>query len=555
MSLRAIRMLLVLGVLPVFAFAQQNALRLTEKVAARVMADTRFEWEWKPQQEVLGMQVIDARFLQLPQHSFFRAERSALLSRDGELRLGISSANAVRVYINDQLVYQQGAEENKTPVEIAYDHFHFAHEFTTVQSAGALQLRVESAADKQPVLFLRAITAAGYLDSAFHPAEGGWIYTGPLPALSGIALTPLAPGVVKAYAPARQLPELVVPASAAYQRDPYADWQYSHGILLWTIGRLGELNGEGKFLDFVNRYTDFTMAQLPYFRWQYDSLFAFRGSYHRVFRRTMLDDAGAPALPFAWVNARQHDAAKRKLLDSILAYVRYQQPRLSDGTFCRPEPVTYTVWCDDLFMSVPLLLQWAAITGDATLYDDAAAQAVHFQHYLFNPANGLYAHGWFSTTQQRSPISWGRANGWIAWATAELLAQLPGTHPQYKTILRNFRNFMKALLKYQAPDGMWHQVLDNPASYEETSCTAMFSLAMAKGVRMGWLDKKYKAAALRGWEAVAAHITEDGVVKGICRGTDMGYDEKFYMDRKTIDNDPRGLGAVIMAGIEISKLK
>ncbi len=32
-------------------------------------------------------------------------------------------------------------------------------------------------------------------------------------------------------------------------------------------------------------------------------------------------------------------------------------------------------------------------------------------------------------------------------------------------------------------------------------------------------------------------------------------DLEFYFNRPTLDNDPRGLGAVITAGIEISKLE
>jgi rhamnogalacturonyl hydrolase YesR len=101
---------------------------------------------------------------------------------------------------------------------------------------------------------------------------------------------------------------------------------------------------------------------------------------------------------------------------------------------------------------------------------------------------------------------------------------------------------------------MWHQLLDKPDSYEETSCTAIFTLAIARAVRKGWLPKAFKTYAVKGWNAVAQHISKDGVVTGICRGTEIGDSEQFYRDRKTIDNDPRGLGAVMMAGIEMTNL-
>ncbi len=45
-------------------------------------------------------------------------------------------------------------------------------------------------------------------------------------------------------------------------------------------------------------------------------------------------------------------------------------------------------------------------------------------------------------------------------------------------------------MENQDPDGMWHQLIDEPASYKETSGTAMFTYAMLVGVKHGWLDKK-----------------------------------------------------------------
>ena len=102
---------------------------------------------------------------------------------------------------------------------------------------------------------------------------------------------------------------------------------------------------------------------------------------------------------------------------------------------------------------------------------------------------------------------------------------------------------------------MWHQVLDHPESYEETSCTAMFILAMARGLRNGWLDKKYRPVVDRAWTALKSKIDNDGTVHGICRGTGIGFSLNFYYERETFDNDPRGLGAVITAAVEMSLLE
>jgi unsaturated rhamnogalacturonyl hydrolase len=82
----------------------------------------------------------------------------------------------------------------------------------------------------------------------------------------------------------------------------------------------------------------------------------------------------------------------------------------------------------------------------------------------------------------------------------------------------------------------------------------MFVLALARGVRTGWLDPQYGAAAERGWRGVCGRVMPDGTVMGICQGTSIGNDLEFYEKRSTPPHDPRGLGAVITAGIEMQQL-
>ncbi len=124
--------------------------------------------------------------------------------------------------------------------------------------------------------------------------------------------------------------------------------------------------------------------------------------------------------------------ALKGLVDTIAQVVRKEQLRLPDGTFCRPEPEAFTVWADDLFMSVPFLSIMAKATGDVSYYDEAAKQVLQFQQYLLDEKTGLYKHGWFSARREKAIAFWGRANGWIVWATAELLNVLPPQHRDYQ---------------------------------------------------------------------------------------------------------------------------
>ena len=63
---------------------------------------------------------------------------------------------------------------------------------------------------------------------------------------------------------------------------------------------------------------------------------------------------------------------------------------------------------------------------------------------------------------------------------------------------------MAALLKWQRPNGLWGQLVDDPESYDETSATAMFAYAFAEGVRAGVLGDEYLAAAKKAFHTEIA---------------------------------------------------
>lgn len=547
---------------------QKEALQKSSAIADKLIRDTRFSFKMVPQREELGMQVIDFRKNITKKMQVAYATRRLSVNTDTTIHFGISNAGKVTVWIDQKEVYRNTQDKLIVPVEEAYGRFVFSHEFSVKLKKGNSEIRIRyESKDAQPVVFLRPITETLDLDLAIKfdsSRQASWLVMGPFAAKDTNVLTATneLPSFIfrdgKTFnwekTPQRILPELLIDSTLTYYRDPYVDWNYSNGNTVWSLLPLAKASGNKKYLDFVKRYTGFLLDNRDYFEKQYDSIFVFRGSFHRLFRMTMLDDAGSAVLPYIELALTEKDPALQKVIKPVGEYILKKQVRLPDGTYCRPEPTKYTVWADDLFMSVPFLLRMGTMTGKTSYFDSAASQFIHFRKYLLNTQNGLYQHGWFSHTQKQAPVAWGRANGWIAWSTAEMLSWLPVSHPAYPQILASFREQVATLIKYQAADGMWHQVLNNPASYKETSCTAMFTLVMARGVREGWIDAKYKENALRGWNAVKSKIEADGTVHGICRGTEIGFDEQFYFDRKSFDQDPRGLGSVITAGIEISKL-
>jgi rhamnogalacturonyl hydrolase YesR len=93
---------------------------------------------------------------------------------------------------------------------------------------------------------------------------------------------------------------------------------------------------------------------------------------------------------------------------------------------------------------------------------------------------------------------------------------------------------------------MWGQLVDDPDSWAETSCTGMFTYAVVTGVKKGWLDKKeYEPVARKGWLALVSYIDEQGDVREVCEGTNKKSDRQYYLDRKRITGDMHGQAPVL----------
>lgn len=551
------------------ASAQNNPLDVVKSVADRIIKECSFEFELAPQKPVLGIQVLDFT-RQFGNSKGSAYALSAMISdNDTSVNLGISASHVISLRINDELI---NFNRTKSPSieEIAYGMVNFFDTVSVSVKKGENIILVKSSSPSSTV-FIRQITGdpedEGWIKFSASPfmkesENAGWLFAGTFEGSNddtpekSIKQFYINNGKITNWVQPKEniLTQLKIGKDNVFKKDSYADWNYANGETILSILTLYEQSGDNAYLQFVRKWCDFIVQNIPYFRYQYDSLHALRGSYHRIFRKSMLDDAGAPVLPFAHLSLKEKNDGYIKILNEMVDYVYNEQVRLDDGTFCRPEPVEMTVWADDLFMSLPVLLRAGIITGETRYFDDAAKQIFNFTRLLYNKDKQLFKHGWFSKTNKTSVAFWGRANGWVMWALTEALLYMPKEHEKYPAIMKIYKDHIDGLIKYQAQNGMWHQVLDHPESYEESSCTAMFVLGIARGINNGWLNSSYKSSAVKGWNALTEKIEPGGIVHGICRGTGIGNDLEFYFTRPTFDNDPRGLGAVLTAGVEMTRL-
>jgi unsaturated rhamnogalacturonyl hydrolase len=158
--------------------------------------------------------------------------------------------------------------------------------------------------------------------------------------------------------------------------------------------------------------------------------------------------------------------------------------------------------------------------------------------------------------------------GWYAMGIVDVLDDFPVEHPKRPELLAIFRHVIDAVVPYQDPEtGVWYQVLDQAGrdgNYREASCTAMFVYAIAKGVRMGYLDQSARAVAERGFDGmIDEFVTEgpDGLLNlnHVCSVSGLGGDSyrdgtfEYYVSEPQRTNDLKGVGPFILAALELGR--
>jgi unsaturated rhamnogalacturonyl hydrolase len=206
-------------------------------------------------------------------------------------------------------------------------------------------------------------------------------------------------------------------------------------------------------------------------------------------------------------------------------------------------------WTDDMFMLAAILSRTGTMPGRARDLDHLAGMLISYAARL-QREDGVFVH----FTDGR--VAWGRGNGFAALGLTEALTALPVAHPSRAQVLDIYRRHMNGMVAMQAPDGMWRQVVDEPGAYREESVTAMTLIAMARGIRLRWVDAKtYRPVVDRAWRALAAHITESGAIVDICASTGSQATLRLYLDRPAVSGfDDRGGAMALWAALEAHEL-
>jgi rhamnogalacturonyl hydrolase YesR len=456
-------------------------------------------------------------------------------------RLQLDAAGATKIWIDGKPIWEGQAGKHTLDLALPRDK----HD--------VLIATVASASDW-------GVTIAGAEFCLPHPVKGvndGWLYLGPFDALLSLSPTEIQ-NIYRLFdnngTPVYwrvDMPETWV--RPHLENENFAKWNYQIGVTLYGLLQTARLLGRADVVGYVVRHISECVKAYAYSLYDRDQ-YGTQSINHQLVEMSCLDDCGSFGATTLEAYSQVPVPYMRAVADVIADYILNKQVRTPDGAFYRVQ----TLWIDDLYMSTPFLARYYQLTGKREYIDDAAKQFLLYKKYLFLPQYKVMSHIYDFTYNLPTGIPWGRGNGWCLFALSEVLERLPADHPHRPALLDFFNELCEGYLALQGERGLWHQVLTEPDAYEETSCTAMFSYAFARGVRFGWLKEpdKYIRAVHKAWKGLTQiSIDRLGNVHGVCRGSSYAFTPDYYKHELLWrTNDTHGIGIVMLAGGEILKM-
>lgn len=339
----------------------------------------------------------------------------------------------------------------------------------------------------------------------------------------------------------------------------FGKWNYPVGVTLYGLAQMGRTLERPDLVAYAADHVAQAVRWYPYTKWDYEQ-YKGTGINQSIADIDSLDDCGSfgSTMLELYRDHRQISGVE-DLAEAIGTYMSEAQERLPDGAFYRKHGQGEdTMWADDLYMSVPFLCHYYELTGNEKYINDAAIQFLLFREYLYIPEEKLMSHVYDFEQGLATGVPWGRGNGWVLFSLSEFLSVLPEEHPEREKLQEMFRTLSAGYLAHQSEEGLWRQVINEPDAYLETSCTAMFIYAYARGVRNGWLNDKasYSNSAIQAWSGLTRHsIDARGNLYGVCRGSGYSHSSRYYKyDLLPQLNDTHGIGIVMLAGVELLRL-
>ncbi|HVT90166.1 MAG TPA: glycoside hydrolase family 88 protein [Tepidisphaeraceae bacterium] len=337
-------------------------------------------------------------------------------------------------------------------------------------------------------------------------------------------------------------------------------WDYADNVFLLGIIKLGQQTQDTKYAKFADGViSSFVQAD--------GSIRTYNAEDYT------LDNINPGKTLLALYEQNQNDGYR--LAAANLRKQLTTHPRTADGGFWHKKVYPQQMWLDGIYMASPFLAQYGKLFNEPGNFDEVAKQIKLIAAHTYSEKTGLFYHGWDSAKQQPwanketglSANFWSRAIGWFAMALVDTLDYMPADHPARPEIIAILDKTAAGIVKNQDPSGLWWQVTDQPdreGNYLEATGSAMFVYTLAKGVNKGYLSKDYIAPAIKGYSAIVDKLIKidgDNVtltkccsVAGLGPGNSRNGSFEYYIHEPIVDNDMKGVGPFVMAGIELQQI-
>jgi rhamnogalacturonyl hydrolase YesR len=337
-------------------------------------------------------------------------------------------------------------------------------------------------------------------------------------------------------------------------------WDYTTGLLMQAMDDLSSAVGDPRFAAFARRTIDSYLTAEGAIR-TYEA-----GEFN-------IDHINSgKMLQRLW--ARDPDPRYRAAIAALAAQLA-KHPRTSEGAFWHKQRYPHQLWLDGVYMGMPFLAGVGVMEGDDRKVEEAVREFTIARSHLRDPRSGLYYHAWDEAKKQswadpetgRSRFVWARGLGWYAMALVDILDVIPPEKTALRApLLEMIPELAESLVRHQDATGVWFQIMDmpdEPGNYREASASAMFTYFLAKAVNRGYLPPSFAPAAQKAYAGLvdefvsvhadgSFHLTNVVEVGGLGYGRDGSY--RYYMSERVVDNDPKGVGPAIMAGIQMAEL-
>lgn len=221
-------------------------------------------------------------------------------------------------------------------------------------------------------------------------------------------------------------------------------------------------------------------------------------------------DPASNGEPVLYAYKQTGDESLKSAADRMLEFLLYKSPKTKDGIIYH-NYIENMIWVDAFYMAPPFL----AACG---YYDEAMKQINGYRKILLDPEKKLYYHMWDQDRQRyERKLFWGVGNGWAAAGMTRVLRSLPESMSKEKQQLAGYiKELIDACIRYQRPDGLFHDIIDDPSSFTETNFAQMMAYTIFRGVKGGWLDRSYLEYGLKMRNAAHKKVDKYGLVQGVC---------------------------------------